>query len=139
MSEEQPPSPETPPPPPEAPPPPPEASPAPYAPLPPPPMGSPPAAPQGTPPPVLPTAVAAGGTAGLLYQFSGSAGWACLVGLICIVVPFVFNRVFFFLPIIGLILAIQAIVRTRRMVGGIVGIVLNVIGGIITLLGLFGG
>ncbi len=79
------------------------------------------------------------GTAGLLYQFTGSAGWACLVGVITIVVPFVFNRVFFFLPIIGLILAIQAIVRSRKMVGGIVGIVLNVIGGIITLLGLFGG
>jgi hypothetical protein len=88
---------------------------------------------------VLPTAVAAGGAAGLLYQFTGSAGWSCLVGVICIVVPFVFNRVFFFLPIIGLILAIQAIVRSRKMVGGIVGIVLNVIGGIITLLGLFGG
>ena len=79
------------------------------------------------------------GTAGLLYQFTGSAGWACLVGVITIVVPFVFNRVFFFLPIIGLILGIQAIVRSRKMVGGIVGIVLNVIGGIITLLGLFGG
>jgi hypothetical protein len=58
--------------------------------------------------------------------------------VICIAVPFVFNRVFFFLPIIGLILAIQAIVRSKKMIGGIVAIVLNVIGGIITLIGLFG-
>ncbi len=132
MSEQQPPEPGPPAPPP-------EAAPAPYAPLPPPVSSPPPAAPPGTPPPVLPTAIAAGGTAGLLYQFTGSAGWACLVGVITIAVPFIFNRVFFFLPIIGLILAIQAIVRSRKMVGGIVGIVLNVIGGIITLLGLFGG
>ena len=48
------------------------------------------------------------------------------------------NRVFFFLPIIGLIAGIQAI-RTGRMIGGIVAIVLNIIGGIITLIGLFGG
>ncbi len=132
MSEQQPPEPGPPAPPP-------EAAPAPYAPLPPPVSSPPPAAPPGTPPPVLPTAIGAGGTAGLLSQFTGSAGWACLVGVITIAVPFIFNRVFFFLPIIGLILAIQAIVRSRKMVGGIVGIVLNVIGGIITLLGLFGG
>jgi hypothetical protein len=92
----------------------------------------------GAPPPVLPTSVAPVGTAGILYQFTGSAGWACLMGVICIAVPFVFNRVFFFLPIIGLILAIQAIVRSKKMIGGIVAIVLNVIGGIITLIGLFG-
>jgi hypothetical protein len=92
----------------------------------------------GAPPPVLPTSVGPVGTAGILYQFTGSAGWACLVGVICIAVPFVFNRVFFFLPIIGLILAIQAIVRSKKMIGGIVAIVLNVIGGIITLIGLFG-
>lgn len=79
----------------------------------------------------------AAGTAGVLSQFTGSAGWGVLVGLACIVVPFVFNRVFFFLPIIGLILGIQAI-RQGKLIGGIVAIVLNVIGGIITLLGLFG-
>src|SRR2546423_2556038 len=94
--------------------------------------------PPGTPPPVLPTRMAAGGTAGLISQFTGSAGWACLVGVVCIVVPFVFNRVFFFLPIIGLILALQAIFRSKQMIGGIVGIVLNVIGGIVTLIRLFG-
>jgi hypothetical protein len=37
------------------------------------------------------------------------------------------------------ILAILAITRNKQMIGGIVGIVLNVIGGIITVLGLTGG
>lgn len=61
-----------------------------------------------------------------------------LLGVVTIVVPFVFNRVFFFLPIIGLLAGIQAL-RTRKVIGGIVAIVLNVIGGIITILGLVGG
>ena len=124
------------------PPPPQEPTPGPYSSPPPPPAGyqPPPGTyqPPGTPPPVLPTRMAAGGTAGIISQFTGSAGWACLVGIICIVVPFVFNRVFFFLPIIGLILAAQAIFRSKQMIGGIVAIVLNVIGGIITLIGIFG-
>jgi hypothetical protein len=95
--------------------------------------------PPGTPPPVLPTQRAGTGGAGFISQFKGPAGWACLVGVITIVVPFAFGRVFFFLPIIGLILALQAIFRNRQMVGGIIGLVLNVIGGIVTLIGLFGG
>jgi hypothetical protein len=91
------------------------------------------------PPPVQPVATRAGGGAGFLSQFTGSAGWSCLTGVGTIVVPFGFNRVFFFLPIIGLILALQAIFRRRQMVGGIIGLVLNILGGIITLIGLFGG
>ncbi len=126
------------------PPPPPESSPSPYSPPPPPTAGyqpppgtyQPPAA---TPPPVLPTRMGAGGTAGIISQFTGNAGWAVLLGVITIAVPFIFNRVFFFLPIIGLILAITAIVRSKQLIGGIVGIVLNVIGGIITIIGLTGG
>jgi succinate-acetate transporter protein len=83
--------------------------------------------------------MAAAGRAGMLSQFTGSAGWSILVGLATIIVPLVFNRIFFFLPIIGLIIAIQAIVQRKQLIGGIVGIVLNVIGGILTLIGLFGG
>jgi hypothetical protein len=71
-------------------------------------------------------------------QFGGEAGIAVLVGLATIIVPFVFNRVFFFLPIIGLLSGIQAM-RRGRMIGGIVAIALNVIGGIITILALTGG
>jgi hypothetical protein len=74
----------------------------------------------------------------MISQFTGAAGWGILLGLVTIAVPFIFGRVFFFLPIIGLIAGIQAI-RTGKLIGGIVAIVLNIIGGIITLIGLFGG
>lgn len=119
-----------------APPPPPGA----YAAPPPPPYAPPPGTyqPPGAPPPVMPMRIgAAAGTAGVISQFTGSALWACLLGIVTIAVPFIFNRDFFFLPIIGLIAGIQAI-RQGKLIGGIVGIVLNVIGGVITLLGLFG-
>ncbi len=102
-----------------------------YPPPPPPPPGA------YQPPPMAGTSTGAGATAGIMSQFLGTAGWAILVGAVTVVVPFVFNRVFFFLPIIGLILGVRAI-RRGQMIGGIIGIVLSVIGGIITLIGLFG-
>jgi hypothetical protein len=71
-------------------------------------------------------------------QFGGEAAIAILVGLATIIVPFAFNRVFFFLPIIGLLSGVQAI-RRGRMIGGIVAIVLNLIGGIITIIAITGG
>ncbi len=77
------------------------------------------------------------GAAGVLSQFSGSAAWACGVGLVTIIVPFAFGRVFFFLPIIGIIYGFRAIQR-GKLIGGVTGIVLSAIGGIITLIGLFG-
>ncbi|MEA2656504.1 MAG: hypothetical protein QOI23_1869 [Chloroflexota bacterium] len=70
-----------------------------------------------------------------MSQFSGDALWSIGLGLVSIVVPFVFNRIFFFLPLIGLYYGIRAITR-GRMIGGIVGIVVNVIGGLITILSL---
>jgi hypothetical protein len=91
---------------------------------------------QVAPPPYLPTATVGAGV-GLLSQFTGDALWSIGLALVSIVVPFVFNRIFFFLPLIGLYYGIRAIQR-GRMIGGIVGIVLNVIGGIITILGLIG-
>jgi hypothetical protein len=82
--------------------------------------------------------MAVGGGVFAISQFTGAAGWSILLGLVTIVVPFLFNRVFFFLPIIGLLSAVQAI-RRGKVIGGVIGIVLNVIGGIITLIALFGG
>ncbi len=114
------------------PPPPPPPGGAAYPPPPPSPYGQP-----GTPPPVLPTAVGAVGAAGLISQFTGNAGWSLLLGVVTIAVPFIFNRVFFFLPIIGIIAGIVAI-RRGQLIGGIVGLVLNAIGGLVTLVGLFG-
>jgi len=97
---------------------------------------APPGMPSGQAPPILPTAM--GGGAFALTQFTGPAAWAIILGLVTIIVPFVFGRIFFFLPIIGLLSAVQAI-RRGKVIGGVVGIVLNVIGGIITLIGLFAG
>ncbi|HSS60844.1 MAG TPA: hypothetical protein VLK30_05250 [Candidatus Limnocylindrales bacterium] len=75
-------------------------------------------------------------TAGVLSQFTGSALWACIIGLITIIVPFAFGRVFFFLPIIGVITGVRA-VQQGKLIGGLVGIVLSAIGGVLTLIGLF--
>jgi hypothetical protein len=88
------------------------------------------------PPPYMPVAAAGAGLS-LMSQFKGDALWSVLLGLVSIIVPFVLNRIFFFLPLIGLFYGIRAIQR-GRMIGGIVGIVLCVIGGIITILGLIG-
>lgn len=76
-------------------------------------------------------------TAGILSQFTGTALWACVVGLVTIIVPFIFGRVFFFLPIIGVITGFRAI-QQGKLFGGIAGIVLSAIGGVITLIALFG-
>lgn len=75
-------------------------------------------------------------TAGILSQFTGSALWACIVGVITIIVPFAFGRVFFFLPIIGVITGFRAI-QQGKLIGGIAGIVLSAIGGVITLIAIF--
>ena len=104
-----------------------------------PPSADPPGAPGQMPPPIIPArAVAGAGGASLMFQFTGPAGWSVLLGLVGIIVPFVFSRIFFFLPLIGLLSGVQAI-RRGRMIGGIVGIVLNVIAGIITVIGLVAG
>lgn len=123
----------SPPPPSSPPPPPPFEPPAGYA----PPPIVPPGSPGQVPPPYLPTA-AAGAGLGLAYQFSGDALWSVGFGLASTILPFVLNYVFFFLPLLGIFYGVRAIMR-GRMIGGIVGIVLNVIGGIITLIALFGG
>jgi hypothetical protein len=102
-------------------------------------------APAGQPPYVaqqpFPTAGAvAGGTGALLYQLGGPAAWSIGFGLVSIIVPFATNYYFPILPIAGGISAIRAIQR-GRLIGGVIGIVVNVIGGLVSLLasGLIGG
>ena len=73
-----------------------------------------------------------GSAAGILSQFTGRAAWSCGIGVVTIVAPFFFNFVFYLLALVGLIYGIQAI-RRGQLIGGIVGIVLNVIGGLITI------
>lgn len=105
-----------------------------------PPAGYAPGATGQMPPPIMPAAVAAAGGAALMYQFGGAAAWSIGFGLVSIVVPFFANFYFPILPIIGLINAVRAIQR-GRMIGGVVGIVLNLLGGVVTLFasGLLGG
>src|SRR6266436_772595 len=106
----------------------------------PPPPGIPPPGYTGqVPPPYMPVAaVGAGGT--LLSQFGGAAAWSIGFGLVSIVVPFVTNFYFPIMPIIGALNGVRAIQR-GRMIGGIVGLVLNGIGGLVALFasGLIGG
>jgi hypothetical protein len=83
-------------------------------------------------------AVGAGG--GLISQFGGAAAWSIGLGLVSIVVPLVSSFYFPIMPIIGALNGVRAIQR-GRLIGGIIGLVLNAIGGIISLLasGLIGG
>ena len=130
-----------PPPPGSAPPPPPFQPPPGYSPLPPPPSSAPPggippagyAGPQ-IPPSYVPAAVVGAATgAGLMSQFGGAAAWSIGLGIVSIVVPFVSTFYFPIMPIIGGLNGVRAIQR-GRIVGGIVGLVLNAIGGIVALI-----
>jgi hypothetical protein len=85
------------------------------------------------PPPVIPIGLAGITGAGLIFQFGGAAGWSVILGLISIGVPFLTKGLFNVMPIFGLIAGIRAVTRFR-VIGGIVGIALNVIGGLIALL-----
>jgi hypothetical protein len=78
--------------------------------------------------------VAAAGASGMfLSQFGGAAAWSIGLGIVSIVVPFASNFYFPIMPIIGALNGIRAIQR-GRMIGGIVGLVLNGIGGLISLM-----
>jgi hypothetical protein len=79
---------------------------------------------------------AAGAGISLMSQFSGSALWSIGVGLVSIVVPLFANYVFRILPLLGIYYGVRAI-RRGQVIGGIVGIALNVIGGLFSLIGLF--
>jgi len=91
-------------------------------------------------PPGMPMAAAAGGGIGLMQQFGGAAAWSIGLGIVGIIVPIVSNFYFPLLPIVGFINAIRAIQR-GRMIGGIVGIVVNLLAGLVALIasGLIGG
>lgn len=84
-------------------------------------------------PGVAPGVVAAGGAGAILYQLGGPAAWSIGFGLVSIVVPFVWNYYFPILPIAGFISAIRAMQR-GRLIGGVIGIVVNILGGIVALI-----
>jgi len=87
---------------------------------------------------VAATAVAAGFA--WRQQLGGAAAWSIGFGLVSIVVPFAANFYFPIMPLFGFINAVRAIQR-GRLIGGIAGIVLNALGGLVTLFasGLIGG
>jgi hypothetical protein len=70
---------------------------------------------------------------GLAYQFSGNALWSIIFGLVSVVVPIVTSFYFPILPLFGLWRGVLAIQR-GRVAGGVVGLVLNVLGGLVSLL-----
>ena len=134
-----------PPPPPAMPPPPPPNAPPPvyqgqaYA-APPPPVSYQPsqpgyAYPGQMPQPINPVAVGFGGSAALLSQFSGFALSSIIAGLLSAGVPLLLNRYYIILPVLGIVSGLRAIQR-GKLIGGLVGIGLNVLGGIFTLFGL---
>lgn len=70
---------------------------------------------------------------GLGFQFSGNAGWSIGFGLASMLAPLFAQFYFILLPIFGFTRGLLA-VRSGRVVGGTIGIVLNIIGGILSLL-----
>ena len=86
---------------------------------------------QNQPPPPY-AAMGVAGAAGLMSQFTGRAAWSIGVGLVTIIAPFVVHWVFYVLALVGLLYGVQAI-RRGQLIGGIIGIVLNVIGGLLTI------
>jgi hypothetical protein len=82
---------------------------------------------------------AAVGGIGLMSQFGGRALWSIILGLISVGVPIATGLTtggtftfFYVLPIFGAVRGLQAIAR-GQVIGGIVGIALNMIGGLISL------
>ncbi len=114
-------------PPPGYPPPPPYIPPPGYSPQPPPPGYT-----GQVPPPYMPVA-AVGASGALMSQFGGAALWSIGLGIVSIVVPFFANFYFPIMPLIGALNGVRAIQR-GRVIGGIVGLVLNAIGGIVTMI-----
>jgi hypothetical protein len=75
----------------------------------------------------------------LMSQFTGMALWSIILGLLSVGVPVVSGLFtgggvvyFYVLPIFGLIRGVQAVTR-GQVIGGIVGIVLNIMGGLLSL------
>jgi hypothetical protein len=72
-------------------------------------------------------------TSGFVYQFGGDALWSIAFGLASVLVP-IFTPIYFpILPLFGLWRGYLAI-RRRRIAGGIIGLAVNVLGGVVSLL-----
>jgi hypothetical protein len=74
----------------------------------------------------------------LMSQFTGMAMWSIILGVVSVGVPVVTGLFtgggvvyFYILPIFGFIRGVQAVTR-GQVIGGIAGIVLNIIGGLLS-------
>jgi hypothetical protein len=77
--------------------------------------------------------------AGIMSQFTGMALWSVILGVLAVGVPIATGLTtgghyvyFYVIPIFGFIRGVQAVTR-GQVIGGIVGIVLNAIGGLISI------
>lgn len=84
------------------------------------------------PQPVNPGAVAFGGASALMYQFGGPAAYSVIVGLLGIGLPLFAGYYFRVLPLFGILSGVRAIMR-GRVLGGAVGIAVNVLAGLLSL------
>jgi len=69
----------------------------------------------------------------LIDQFTGIALLGCLIGAATVLVPLVFHRAFYVLPVAGLLAGVFAVRRGQR-IGGAVAMVLSAIGAALTLM-----
>jgi hypothetical protein len=73
------------------------------------------------------------GTGSMSGQFSGPALWSIVVGVLGVGLPFFTPFYFRFLPIAGIFSGVRAIM-SGRLIGGLVGIGLNVVAGLFSLI-----
>ena len=73
------------------------------------------------------------GTGTMSGQFSGPALWSIVVGILGIGLPLFTSFYFRFLPIAGIYTGVRALM-SGRLIGGAVGIGLNVLAGILSLI-----
>jgi hypothetical protein len=81
---------------------------------------------------INPGAVVFGSASALGYQFGGYAAYSIVVGVLGIALPLMAGYYFRVLPIFGIISGVRAIMR-GRMIGGAIGVGVNVLAGIISL------
>lgn len=81
---------------------------------------------------VNPGAVVVGTSSSILYQFGGYAGYSIIVGVLGVALPFVAGYYFRVLPIFGIIAGVRAMMR-GRVLGGAVGIGVNILAGLASL------
>jgi hypothetical protein len=84
------------------------------------------------PQPINPVAMGLGGSAVLINQFTGPALGSIIAGVLSIGVPMFTTFYFPILPIFGVLGGIGAIIRGKP-IGGLVGLILSLIGGYMSL------